>query len=75
MQDLVNIISKETLKVMEFTGFDQYWALIYYQTCGWKMNLVSTFIDEKLSSHKMVAYNAGSASLSSLNGICDVCCL
>ena len=75
MEELVRIINKETVKVMELSGFDEDWALIYYQKCGWKMNLVSTFIDVKLTSHHMITYKAGKASMSSLDGMCDVCCL
>jgi hypothetical protein len=60
---------------MELSGFDYFWALIYYQTCGWRMNLVSAFIDEKKSSHHIIHYKPGKATISNLNGICDVCCL
>lgn len=75
MEDLVKMIDRETEKVIELTGFNRFWALIYYQACGWKMNLVSAFIDEKKSSHQMISYKPGSATLSNLSGTCDVCCL
>ena len=45
MEDLLKIIEKEVEKVMELSGFSKEWALVYFETCGWKIDLVTKFID------------------------------